>query len=167
MGTAIPVIKRPDHRDARGIGGPHGERRAGHTIQDTQLRTELFPETEMAPFVKQMQVQLAEGWTKAIRVITQHLATIAVADGETVLHWHGPVTEKHHEQPVRIALHGPALFAEQHGHGHRVGLKHANDHPIHTGFTGGMRPQHIVRRGGFAANKLEGGVGYGSGHSHA
>src|SRR5215469_12704397 len=66
--ATVPVIEAADHADALGIWGPNGEARAGHAIDDTELRTQFFVNAAFVTFAKEVEVRFAKSWQKRIRI---------------------------------------------------------------------------------------------------
>ena len=159
VGAPVPAIEGANHRHPCGIRCPHRERRARHTVDLADVRPKLLPETQMASLVEEMEIHLAQRGEKAVRIVAQHDVAVPECDLESIRDGRGAITQKEREQPVCIALHRPALFAEHHDDGRRVGLESADRDPIHTVKSDRMRAQKVVRHGGFASNEPERGVG--------
>ncbi len=58
--VGIPVIPVTEHRDPLGIGSPYREVTSGLSGLRLQLRTQLFVQTKMTPFVKQIEICFGE-----------------------------------------------------------------------------------------------------------
>ena len=79
--SPIPATIRTDDTHPAGIGSPHGERKAGHTVLCARTGTEALPELLMGSFADEVEIKIRKRRTKAIRVIA--LPGFPVVRGKT------------------------------------------------------------------------------------
>ena len=68
MAAAVPAVEGADHRDAPGIGRPHGEAHACHAVDLHELCTQAAAEIAMSSLADQVQVDVTEQETEAVGV---------------------------------------------------------------------------------------------------
>ena len=68
MAAAVPVVERPDHRDAPGIRRPDREMHAGRALMVDQVRAELVEQPEMRALGDVIVVHRAEHRPEGIGV---------------------------------------------------------------------------------------------------
>ncbi|MNK84360.1 hypothetical protein D3C87_1042070 [compost metagenome] len=81
----VPAIEIGDDRHALGVGRPHREAHAGFAIDGQALRAEAVAEFEVAAFVEQVQVQIAQQEAEGVGVGAALLVAVRPADQQAVV----------------------------------------------------------------------------------
>src|SRR5687767_3766081 len=68
MFSSIPVVEIPDDTDSLSIRGPDSESDTFDAVQCDDMRAQLFIDTFMTTFAKEMKVDFAERWEKRLRI---------------------------------------------------------------------------------------------------
>ena len=84
--ASVPEVEVPDHRDAPGVRGPHGEARACDAFELYRVRPELFVEPEVVALAEEVNVLLAEHSGKPVGVFDLGLSATLPRDLQTVGH---------------------------------------------------------------------------------
>src|ERR1039458_6894188 len=80
----IPTVKVTDYADALGIGRPHCEAGAGHTIDGAQLRPELLVYSALVTLAKEKQIRFPQRRQERIRIARAADAALLVGDDQVV-----------------------------------------------------------------------------------
>ena len=141
MAARVPGVEIADHRDAARVRRPDGEAHAGNAVDGHRLGAERIGEPEMAAFVEQMQVEVAEQRPERIGILG-------------LLHGLGPgnaqsirqaLADEALEQPLRLrrfeAAEHAAIGAGDHLHLVRARQERADD----VSAVVRMRPEHGER----------------------
>src|SRR5215213_3110908 len=84
--SSVPEVEIPDHRDAPGVRGPHGEARTCDAFELYRVRPELFVEPEVVALAEEVKVLLAEDGRKPVGIFDLGLAATLPRDQQTVGH---------------------------------------------------------------------------------
>src|SRR5687768_15509042 len=68
MFSSIPTVEISDHTHSLSIRGPDSESDTFNAVQCDDMRAQLFIDTFMAAFAKEMEVDFAERWCKRFRI---------------------------------------------------------------------------------------------------
>src|SRR5262245_10104481 len=60
MALAVPTVERPNHGNSFSVGCPYGEICAFLALDGSLMRTELVVKPDVAAFVKQIEIVIAE-----------------------------------------------------------------------------------------------------------
>jgi hypothetical protein len=74
MAAAVPEIEVTRQSDLARVGRPHRKRHAGHAGYRAGVRTQLFPWTQVPPFVEQPHIGVAEPRAEPVGVFDHPLA---------------------------------------------------------------------------------------------
>jgi hypothetical protein len=80
----VPLVEIAHHAHPPGVGGPKGERRAGHAVHGLQLRAQLGIDPLLVALIKQIEVGFAQRREKGVRVPRLAGAALAVGDDQVV-----------------------------------------------------------------------------------
>lgn len=98
MTLAVPVIEIADETDSPCVGRPHSEVNAAHTIDDSDVGTELFVVAIVRPFVQQMEVVVREQGREAVRIVKLPRVPEPVGGLQSIGETFSPVSESQFEE---------------------------------------------------------------------
>jgi len=129
MHARVPAVEAADHAHAVGVGRPHGEPHARHTVQSVRVRAELLVALQVAALAEQVQVIIGEHRREGIRIDERLALALVGHDLHAVARrlcrgGNGGLEEAF----VAQAVHGDCLAgsAEHHRRRAGAGAKHAN-----------------------------------------
>ena len=145
MAASVPVIEIPHDADPGRVRRPYSEARARHAFAFCRHGTQHFIGTQVSALTQQPDIQIAQGWRKAVGVVHDHLAAIGPANMEPIARV--KCSCEHALKKTILVPFGqggqhPAGNSINHEHLLRVGHEGAYRH---TSICPSMRPQHRER----------------------
>jgi hypothetical protein len=147
VAPAVPLVERADHAHTVRVRRPHGEAGARDAIHRPRMRAELLVHPQVVALSEQVQVQLAQRGTEAVRVL--HLDRIALGPfhpepvaepgsiGDQRLEEAGLVHALHLVRVPAVPPHDLDPL--------RAGKKGAHDHGVSRLGLRGVHSEHRVR----------------------